>query len=294
MTSRPLEVLPVGLRERVLAASRHARQAGTPTPEIAEISPTQGLRRAADSLHALLCTLTDDDWRTPVLRDLDVQGLIGHLIGVEDDVRRSLLGDPAVRDLDHVESTQASAVRQLGRPAALTRAEWRAAVDRTIASVDAAGDLHADVAVHGMRLTVAALLNVRTFELWIHENDIRQATGRPPSVPDAPTLRLMTGLATDLLPQAIGRTALHGPIDVRLVLTGPGGGTWDLPVGDAPARGARRHAITRSRLRVVADSVGFCRLAGNRLAPADLDINVTGDVHLAAGVLAAVSSLALD
>jgi uncharacterized protein (TIGR03083 family) len=242
----------------------------------------------------LLCTLTDDEWRTPVLRDLDVQGLVGHLVGVEEDVRRTLLGDPAVRDVDHVESTQAFAEQQVGRPAALTCADWRAAVDRTIGFVDANGDLDGDVAMHGMRLTLGALLVVRAFELWIHENDIRHATGRPPSVPDASTLRLMTGLATDLLPRAAVGTALHGPIDLRLVLTGPGGGTWDLTVGDGPARGAGRPALTRGRLRVVTDSVGFCRLAGNRVAPADLDIHVTGDAHLAAGVLAAVSALALD
>lgn len=290
-----LEVLPVGLRERVLAASRHARQTGTPVPEVAKISPTQGFRRAADSLHALLCTLTDDEWRTPVLRDLDVQGLIGHLIGVEDDVRRSLLGDPAVRDVDHVESTQSFAEQQVGRRAALTCAEWRDAVDRTIAFVDATGDLDANVAVHGMALTLGALLVVRAFELWIHENDIRQATGRSPSVPDAPTLRLMTGLATDLLPQAaVGAALPPGSIDVRLVLTGPGGGTWDLTVGDEPTGRTRRDVPTRTRLRVVTDTVGFCRLAGNRVGPADLNVNVTGDAQLAAGVLAAVSSLALD
>jgi len=288
------EVLPVGLRERVLAASRDARQTGTPIPQVAEISPTEGLRRAADSLHSLLCTLTNDEWRTPVLRDLDVQGLIGHLIGVEEDVRRSLLGDPDVRDVDHVESTQAFAEQQVGRPAALTCADWRAAVDRTIASVDAAGDLDADLALHRMRLTLGELLVVRAFELWIHENDVRNATGRPPSVPDAPTLRLMTGLATGLLPQAAAGTALPGPIDVRLVLTGPGGGTWDLTVGDEPAVPSRRDVITRSRLRIVTDAVGFCRLAGNRVSPADLDVNVTGDAQLAAGVLAGVSSLALD
>ena len=292
MTS--FEVLPVGLRERVLAASRHARQTGTPVPEVAEIAPTEGFRRAANSLHAVLCTLTDDEWRTPVLRDLDVQGLIGHLIGVEEDTRRSLLGDPDVRDVDHVESTQAFADQQVGRPAAFTCADWRVAVDRTIAFVEVAGDLDADVAMHGMRLTVGALLVVRAFELWIHENDVRDATGRPPSVPDAPTLRLMTGLATGLLPQAAAGTALHGPIDVRLVLTGPGGGTWDLTVGDAPAGPTPRDVITRSRLRVVTDAVGFCRLAGNRVSPADLDVNVTGDAQLGASVLAAVSSLALD
>lgn len=294
MTSRPFDVLPVGLRERVLAASQHARQTGTVIPDVAEISPPEGLRRAADSLHGLLCVLTDDDWRTPVLRDLDVQGLIGHLIGVEDDTRRSVLGDPAVRDVDHVESTQAFATQQVGRPAEQTLAEWRGAVDRTLALVGAAGGLDAEVAMHGMRLPLRALLVVRAFELWIHENDIRHATGRPPSVPDASTLRLMTGLATELLPQAADGTALDGPVDVRLVLTGAGGGTWDFTIGGEPAGPGLRHIGTRDRLRLVADTVGFCRLAANRIAPADLDVNVAGDARVAAELLAAVSSLALD
>jgi uncharacterized protein (TIGR03083 family) len=294
VTSPRFEVLPVGLRERVLEASRHARQTGTSIPDVAAISPTEGLRRAADSFHELLCALTDDDWRTPVLRDLDVQGLVGHLIGVEDDMHRGLLGDPDVRDVDHVQSTQALAEQQAGRPAASTRADWRGAVDRTIALVETSCDLDADVAVHGMRLPVRALLVVRAFELWIHENDIRRATSRPASVPDAPTLRLMTGLATQLLPQAAAGAAPHRPTDVRLVLTGPGGGTWDFTIGAEPADRGLRHIGTRDRLRVVTETVGFCRLAGNRVVPADLDVFVTGDARVAAGVLAAVSSLALD
>jgi uncharacterized protein (TIGR03083 family) len=297
VTSPRFEVLPVGLRERVLDASRHARQTGTSIPDVAAISPTEGLRRAADAFYGLLCALTDDDWRTPVLRDLDVQGLVGHLIGVEDDMHRGLLGDPEVRDVDHVQSTQALAEQQAGRPAASTRADWRQAVDRTIALVETTCDLDADVAVHGMRLTVRALLVVRAFELWIHENDIRRATSRPSSVPDAPTLRLMTGLATELLPQAAvgaGQDQPHGPTDVRLVLTGPGGGTWDFTIGGEPADRGLRPVGTRDRLRVVTDTVGFCRLAGNRIAPADLGVFVTGDARVAAGVLAAVSSLALD
>jgi uncharacterized protein (TIGR03083 family) len=292
--SRPFETLPIGLRERVLAASRQVRPTGDPTPTVAEISPTEGLRRAADSLHGLLCTLTDDEWRTPVLRDLDVQGLIGHLTGVEDDTRRSVLGDPAVGDIDHVASTQAQALLQVGRPTAQTRAEWRGAVDRTIALVEATGNLDAEVAMHGMRLPLRALLVVRAFELWIHENDIRRTTGRPASVPDAPTLRLMTGLATELLPQAATATAPDDPVDVRLVLTGAGGGTWDFTIGGGPAGSGLRQVGTHDRLRVVTDVVGFCRLAGNRIAPGDLEVNVAGDARAAAGLLAAVSSLALD
>ncbi len=155
----------------------------------------------------MLCFLGDHDWRTPVLRGLDVQGLVGHLIGVEDDVRRCLSGAPEVTDASHVESTQAAAIGQAGRPPALTRAGWRRAADCTLDLVRSA-DPGTQVAMHGMRLSLGALLVVRAFELWIHENDIRKAAGWAASVPDASTLRLMTELAARLLPHAAARVGV--------------------------------------------------------------------------------------
>ena len=179
----------------------------------------------------MLGVLQAEDWRRPALRDLDVQGLVGHLTGVEEDVRRGLAGDPQVAGASHVDSTQAAADRQAGRLPAETRAEWRRAVDRTLDLVHAAGDPGAEAAVHGMRLPLDMLLVVRAFELWIHENDIRQAAGMPPSVPDASTLSLMTQAAAQLLPHAAARSGRREPTSVHLVLTGPGGGTWDIPMG---------------------------------------------------------------
>ena len=225
-------VLPAGLRERVLEASRQARPAGRSVPEVAEISPAEAFRRTADAFYRLLCVLGDGDWRIPVLRGLDVQGVVGHLIGVEDDMHRCLSGDPEVADASHVESTQPAAERQAGRPAARTRADWRRAADRTLDLVRAAGDPCAEVAVHGMRLPLGALLVVRAFELWTHDNDIRRAAGLPITVPDPATLGLMTRLAARLLPHAAARTGLQEPVNVRLVLTGPGGGTWDVAIGE--------------------------------------------------------------
>ena len=124
--------LPTGLRERVLAASLLARSVGQPVPAVAEISGAEAFGRAADAFYELLCALDEEDWAKPVLRDLDVQGLVGHLIGVEDDVQAGLAGDPAVADADHVESTQDAAVRQDGRSPAQTRDDWRRAADRTL------------------------------------------------------------------------------------------------------------------------------------------------------------------
>ena len=84
-------------------------------PAVPEISGAEAFGRAADAFCRLLSSLGEEDWKKPVLRDLDIQGLVGHLIGVEDDVQRGLAGDPAVADAGHVESTQGAAVRQAGR-----------------------------------------------------------------------------------------------------------------------------------------------------------------------------------
>jgi uncharacterized protein (TIGR03083 family) len=280
-------VLPEGLRTRVLAASWRARSAGRPVPDVPEISPVEAFGRAVDALYEMLCALDDADWRRPVLRGLDVQHLIGHLTGVEEDMRRCLSGDPAVAEADHVGSTQPWATRQAGQPPASTRAEWRGAADRTLALAREQADLHAEVALHGMRLPLGALLIVRAFELWTHDNDIRRAAGLPPAVPDASTLRLMTGLAAQLLPYGAARAGLREPTKVHLVLTGPGGGTWDVVIGDADQP-------EPASVGIVTGAVGFCRLVANRAAPAELDLHITGDAGRAAGVLAAASALALD
>jgi uncharacterized protein (TIGR03083 family) len=300
-TDRDQAALPTGLRERVMASSLLARERGRPVPDVPEISGAEALGRAADALYQLLCALSDDDWKTPALRGLDVQGLVGHLTGVEHDTHRALAGDPDVADAEHVESTQGSAVRQAGRSPAQTRHEWRRAADHTLELVRAAdGDPAAGgctdrIAVHGIRLPLGDLLVVRAFELWVHDNDIRRAVGLPPSVPDPPVLRLMSDLAARMLPYAAARMGLR-PVDVHLVLTGPGGGTWDVAIGQGTdGQGASgQEAVSQESLAIVTDAVGFCRLAANRVTPAELGPHITGDENRAVGVLTAAATLALD
>jgi len=277
--------VPTGLRDRIMAASRDARPAGVAVPEIAPDSPTEAFARAADAFYQMLTSLGDEDWRRPVLRDLDVQGLVGHLIGVERDVQRCLSGDHEVGSANHVDSTQPAARSQAGRAPGLTVADWREAVDRTLA-LAGRSDLDGMVAIHGVALRVRDLLIARTFELWTHENDIRAVAGLRASVPEPSTLRPMTELATALLPFGAACTDLREPISVHLVLTGPGGGTWDVAVGE-PSQDP-------SQLGIVADVVGFCRLFANRISPHDLDVLVTGDPRQATSVLAAAAALALD
>ena len=82
------------------------------------------------------------------------------------------------------------------------------------------------------------------------------------------------------------------PMSLHLVLTGPGGGTWDVPIGTGGA-GAAGASGTRRR----GDRVRRGRLlpAGRQPGdPAGLDLHITGDAERAAAVLAAAPVLALD
>jgi hypothetical protein len=192
-----------------------------------------------------------------------------------------------VADADHVASTQDEVEAQRGQVLSQSRAALRAAIDETLAVVGSVDEDGAVLSMHGMRLSCRDLLVVRAFELWTHENDVRRALAMPPSAPDASTLALMTELAVRLLPHAARHTGQPvGRVDIRLVLTGAGGGTWDVPLGrpGEPAEG----------VLVVADAVDFCRVVAARLAPGTAEVHVIGAQVLADGVLEAAASLALD
>jgi uncharacterized protein (TIGR03083 family) len=281
--------LPAGLRDRVLAAAARERAAGRPVPLPPAINPADAFGRVADAFAALLAGLDDDQWGRPALRGLDVQGLVGHLIGVELDFQRAVTGDADVACAEHVASTQPDAEGQAGRRPDETRADWRAAADTTLRLV-AAENPGRETAMHGMRLPLGALLVVRAFELWVHENDIRAAAGLPPSVPDTAVLALMTDLAVGLLPHGMARIGADtAPLELHLVLTGPGGGTWDVALGTGAGDG-----VAVPEVMVVADAVGFCRLVADRIGPSALDPLVRGAPDRAAEVFRAAAALALD
>lgn len=278
------------LAGRVLAAARAARPGGRAVPAAAEISAVEAFSRAADALGGLLCALEDEAWPLPVLRDLTVQELVGHLLGVEQDLHRALRGPTDVAAADHVGTTQPTAVAQGGRAPADTYRDWRAAVDATVST---AAGMAPDtvVALHGLRLPLQALLVARSFEFWAHENDIRAVAGFPPSVPDPSSLTLMTDLAVHMLPRAMAARQPGAPtIPLHLVLTGPGGGSWDVDVPAPPGS----TAAADDQLMIVTGSVDFCRLAANRLSPDAVDAHISGEPESARRIFAATATLALD
>jgi uncharacterized protein (TIGR03083 family) len=284
------EVPAPALRGRVRTASLGTRPPGRPSVDVEAVPGAEAFSRAASALDAILGELSTAEWARPALRDLDVQGLVGHLIGVEAAFAASLRGEPGAGGGHHVASTQGSALAQAGRSPVETLQDWQTHVERSTSLTETFGDPAGSVTYYGITLPLDDLLVVRAFELWVHEEDIRRATGRLLGQPDAGRLARMTALAMALLPAGLVRADRIRPERrVRLVLTGTGGGTWDVAVG-----GDARAAGRPSQTRIVVDATEFCRVVGNRADLASSGALVTGDVELAADVFAGAAALALD
>ena len=273
------------LRARVLHAAAEARAAGATVDAPSWISGADAFRRAVAALDELLGDLSTTDWSRPALRDLDIQGLVGHLIGVEETFASALAGQPA-DEPDHIVSTQAAALRQQGYATEDTRREWFDAATTTLAAV-ADLDPATPTTFYGVTLPLDALLVVRAFEMWIHDEDVRRAAGRALAAPDPERLARMVGLITTLLPAGLARAGCAHAAKARLVLTGTGGGTWDMNLDGADAE---RVTITR----VVVDATQFCRVVGNREDQSSSGAIVTGDTDVAAGIFLGAAALALD
>ncbi|WP_222270288.1 hypothetical protein [Modestobacter marinus] len=230
-------------------------------PDVPPIAPGEAFARAADALAGLLAGLDGPDWQVPVLRDLDVQGLVGHLIGVEG---------------------------ERGRARSQTRRALRAAVNRTLLMLeeDPAGDAR-EVAVHGMRLSRA--------RCW---SSVRSSCGRTrttcaPRPPAADRARRRDAAADD--PVGRGRAADRGAAGRAGHRPGGRAPRPDrCRLGDVGRRGRCGSGPAVREVVLVVEAVEFCRLVADRVDPDDVAAEVEGPVEAAAVVLAGAAALALD
>lgn len=278
------------LRAQVLTAAAAARPAGRPVGDVDPLPPVDAFRRTVEDLSALVDSLTHEEADRPAVEGWTVAGLLGHLTAIEEHFG-AVLGwwpeDPIELEHDHLAMTIPVALAAQAAPFADTVAAWRAAVARVMARLDELADrLTERVAFHGFDFSIRSLVIARTFEVWTHTEDICRAIGRPALVLDVARLRMMTDAAVGALP--LGMLLTGGDPQgrsVRIVLAGPGGGTW-IQALDLCAEAGDPDAT------VVADAIDFCRVAAKRRSPGDLDCTILGDADLAAQVLTAVAVFA--
>lgn len=165
---------------------------------------------------------------------------------------------------------------------------WRRSVDEVAAWADDHATRERTVAWIGLDMPRDNLLVARAFENWIHRDDLRRAQGEASEAPPPAELHEMADLSMRTLPFALLVTDRGHPGKVaRVVLTGPGGGEWQLSMGGHSAREGARPDVT-----LTTSIVDWCLVAGERLEPGGLDYTVDGDIDLAADLVAAAPAFA--
>jgi uncharacterized protein (TIGR03083 family) len=279
-----------GAFDRAFAARRAGSWSGFGSDD--DIDAAESYGRAVRQFEAIAEALNEREWRAPVATYGTVHDLVAHLAAIEvyTGQQFGLFADEVVSTPhDHIRLVDTSIERLRAADAATVFDEWRTRAHAVHDAIAAQPQLLASLGSwHGAPIDVASLLVIRTFELWTHGDDVLVATNRARREPDNGQLKLMTGLAAEILPLGLALIGREHRGTVRLVLTGRGGGTWRRPLAAGDAVG------DTDDLLIVADAVGFCRLAANRCSLDELDAHVEGDDAVAADVFAGMGALAAD
>jgi len=169
----------------------------------------------------------DAEWSRPTdLPGWTVQDVMSHVAGVESD----LLGRPAMGHtpdfgaLPYVQDPFAQYVevavdaRRSWSPARV-RADLVDVIDERVLLLDA-GEVEANSPAVAFFGSMERLLVMRPFDVWVHEQDVRRATGRPGNLTGAGA-QVTAAAIRSMLPYVVGKRVKPGPgTCVRWTVTG--------------------------------------------------------------------------
>jgi uncharacterized protein (TIGR03083 family) len=280
--------LPPALRADTLARAMSSRRPGRPVDAAPACSPAVAFDRTVADLDDLLHSLSDSEWNVSAHAEHGrVRDLVAHLVGVERLVLRWLDPDDTVPDLpDHVAATRPVVAELAGADPRDIARQWHEAARAVAEAAD--GDAGRPVVFHDLTISVDQLLVTRTAELWAHAIDICAATGRPLPQLDMERMAMLCNELMSAVPLAMAYRGTTAPgRSARVVLTGPAGGTFTVPLALEPQ--AADPDVT-----IVTDAVDFCLVAVRRLRPDQLDAAIEGDQALGDLVLTSIDALARD
>jgi uncharacterized protein (TIGR03083 family) len=255
---------PPTLREAVLSKARRRRSPAV----MGVVSVTVPYAEQVALMDDLLSGLGRSEWDAPIAKHGTVSGLVEHLM-----------------------ANDASIAQFMGVPAtggATLHRRWRDQAGNLLERVSSSSEvlLGVEVALAGTRPARAPLrqaLVQRTFETWTHADDIRLATDRSRAAPRDHHVHMIAEFGLALLPRA-----LKGPrrdVSATVMLTGPGGGTWTIPLSPTSDHVA---------VLLSADAVDFCRLLASRRPPDTFPYAAEGDIALARDLIHAAATLGCD
>lgn len=137
------------------------------------------------------------------------------------------------------------------------------------------------MAPFGRTMPYGDLMSYRAFDVWMHEQDVRRATGRSGNL-DCPAADCTARILGGALLVIVGKRAAAEPGQTVVVETPARG--WRVEVGDdRRARFSDDTGEPAVRLRMEWET--FVRLGGGRVSGSEADVRITGDADLAGRVL---------
>lgn len=231
-----------------------------------------------------------------------VKDVISHVVGIE----RWLAGDPLPRvtvpDYPHIRSdagrfTEIAVEARRSTPGADVVDELAEVVPRRQADLYGA-DLDLDSEFDGPfgPGPAGAVLAMRVLDIWTHEQDLREALGRPGNL-DSAGASIFLDRLEQALPRIVARTAAVPPgVAVLLDLTGPVVGRLGVRVDEVDGRprgiplflGESGEGHASRTTSIVGSTQAVTRRAAGRRSRDELRFTVLGDEAVGARVLDAL------
>jgi uncharacterized protein (TIGR03083 family) len=251
-----------------------------------------------DDLAGLGATLSTEDWLVETeCPGWTVQDQLAHIVGTESILLGRTAEGPAP-DLPHVHNaigamneTWIAPRRSRSGPQVL--AEFQEVTALRLAALRQMDDQRLETVGPSPigDVPYAVFMNVRVMDCWVHDQDMRQALGRPGAL-DGPA----AASATDRLASSFGYVVgkrVAPPDGTTVVLTIAGPQARSLAVAMAGGRGTSVARPETATVTLTTDVATFTRLSGGRVgAEAVLAqglVAVDGDAELGARVLSAMN-----
>jgi uncharacterized protein (TIGR03083 family) len=277
---------PAEARGRLLAAARGRR--GSAVTE--GFAASYAARVAA--MDALLAAATPADWARKIVEGWTLQELVAHLAATDSLVAAAIgapVAGPPLAANEVLGRTADMIAFERGRAPELTRAEWRAQAEAICARA-ATMDPAAPVDPGGVSLPTGDHLLARMLETWIHTDDAATVIGVPLPRPLPAHIHPTADFCARLVPWTMALSGMTpGPRVLRLTLTGPGGGSWHVPLD--LSHPATPDTGSPADVTITCEVAAFCFLLGGRGTPATFPADLTGDPSLARDILTAAPAL---
>jgi uncharacterized protein (TIGR03083 family) len=250
-------------------------------------------RQAIREFVALARDVPEDQWHLPT--DLDgwsVKDNVAHTAHLEAVLAGAPEETTPVEDGAHVRGlagvyTEQGVVARRGRDMAALADEIEQSAARRSAELEA--DPPTDGASPPPKTpgdapwSTETLLSNRPLDIWMHEQDIRRALGRPGGF-DSPAARHTIAVLGRALPMVVGKRVAPLAGTTVQVDVPEAGQSWTVRMGD-DARAALVEAVEEPTARITLGAEDFIVLAGGRRGVDATDPKIEGDAALGRAVL---------